>query len=157
MQNEKQKKTLLTWNCFTVTCHFVMCSTDPSLRKREHCFPPKMRWITFISCSEDYLCSAREEGTSLHSSDSLLWSLSCRFLADSTLVPCWSQDGPSATYAKIEVPRIRQSVTHFKSNLLPILQTPMQASNCMPCPHYWKHMLDSEPGLVWVSVQAGGP
>lgn len=71
MQNEKQKKTLLTCNCLTVTRHFVMCSTDPSLRKKERCFPLKMRLITFISCSESYLCSAREEGTSLHSSDSL--------------------------------------------------------------------------------------
>lgn len=86
MHNKKQEKTLLT--LLTVTCHFVMCSTDPSLRKREHCFPLKMGLITFISCSEGYLCSAKVEGTSLHLSDSLPRSLSCRFLADSTLVPC---------------------------------------------------------------------
>lgn len=41
------------------------------------------------------------------------------------------------------MPRIRQSVTHFKSNLLLILQTPMQMSNCAPCPRDWKRMLGS--------------
>lgn len=150
MRNENQKKTLLTCNCLTVTCHFVMCSTDP-LRKKEHCFPLKMRLITFISCSEGYLCSAREEGTSLHSSDSLLWSLSCRFLADSTLVPCWCQDGPSATHA-IDLSAQNQAECYFKSNLLPILQTPVQMGNCTPCPLYWKHMLNTRGGL---NVHAG--
>lgn len=52
-----------------LSCHFVivMCSTDPSpLKKNEHCFPLKMRWVTFISFSKGYLCSARGEGNSLH-------------------------------------------------------------------------------------------
>lgn len=119
-------------------------------------FSSKNEIDNFDRCSEGYLCSAREEGTSLHSSDSLLWSLSCKFLADSTLVPCWCQDGPSATYA-IDLSAQDQAERYFKSNLLPILQTPVQRGNCTPYPHYWKHMLDSvHRGWSQCSCRQGG-
>lgn len=69
-----------------------MCSTDPSLRKKEHCFPLKMRLITFISCSEGYWSSAREEGTSLHSSYlKPELQISCWFYTCALLMPGWSK------------------------------------------------------------------